>query len=216
MHGCTYFRLPIHIFLTWRNNDSHTGNGILLFKMTLIGALITGLLSGNTVPEKPTATVIQKQAQQVLKVQEYLNKKKQIVQRKHLIQTAQRIDGVMGTYAVKESERYHVNPKLVLAVMHVESRGAMHVVSYGGAVGPMQLMPSTAYNVLHVNPWNPYANVQGGVLLLKQLIHQFNGHVNLALAAYNSGPQNVINSGYTVPSFCQEYVQKVRFVEDSI
>jgi soluble lytic murein transglycosylase len=130
-----------------------------------------------------------------------------------MIKVAQQLDGYLGKYAVKEAIKYHVKPSLVLAVMNVESKGQPNAISSVGAVGPMQLMPATARGLLHVDPWNPRDNIRGGVKFLKELLIQFNGNTDLALAAYNSGPQNVIDNGYKVPYYCRGYVQNVEYIE---
>ena len=80
-------------------------------------------------------------------------------------------------------------PRLIKAVIHVESRGKVDAVSSAGAIGPMQLMGNTA-KMLHVNPWNPKENIEAGSLYLAQLIKRF-GSLWLALEAYNTGPTNV-------------------------
>ena len=80
-------------------------------------------------------------------------------------------------------------PKLIAAVVHVESRGKDNAVSNAGAIGLMQLMPATA-KMLHVNPWNAKQNVIGGSEYLAQLIKRF-GSLWLALEAFNTGPTNV-------------------------
>ncbi len=129
-----------------------------------------------------------------------------------LLKAAQQLDGYLGRYAVKEATKYNVKPALVLAVMNVESHGNPHVVSGAGAIGPMQLMPATARGLLHVNPWNPKANIRGGVKFLKELLVQFNGNTDLALAAYNSGPQNIIANGNRVPYYCRGYVKNVEHI----
>ena len=84
-------------------------------------------------------------------------------------------------------------PKLIKAVIYVESRGEVKVVSSAGAIGPMQLEPATA-KALGVNPWNPKQNIEAGSLYLAQLIKRF-GSLWLALEAFNTGPTNVAN-GY--------------------
>jgi soluble lytic murein transglycosylase-like protein len=91
---------------------------------------------------------------------------------------------------IKKAARISGLPtKLIAAVIHVESRGKIKVVSSAGAIGPMQLEPATA-KMLHVNPWNPKQNVVGGAKYLEQLIKRF-GSLWLALEAFNTGPTNV-------------------------
>ena len=77
-------------------------------------------------------------------------------------------------------------PRLITAVVHIESRGKVDSVSSAGAIGPMQLMGSTA-KMMHVNPWNPKQNIVGGALYLAKLIRQFSS-IEKALIAYNEGP----------------------------
>ena len=94
-----------------------------------------------------------------------------------------------------------LKPRLVEAVIYVETHGQKNpatAVSYAGAIGPMQLEPITA-RYLHVNPWNPKQNIVGGAMYLKQLLHQFNGSLWLALEAYNQGPTAVMD-GRTCPA----------------
>lgn len=80
-------------------------------------------------------------------------------------------------------------PRLIKAVIYVESRGKVKAVSSAGAIGPMQLEPATA-KMLHVNPYKPEQNVVGGAKYLEQLIKRF-GSLWLALEAFNTGPTNV-------------------------
>ena len=91
----------------------------------------------------------------------------------------------------------HLAPRLIAAVIHVENRGFLYHcaarVSGSGAIGPMQLMPNTAWNVERVNPWRPAQNIKGGALYLKSLIQQFHGDLFKALVAYNAGPTVVMD-----------------------
>jgi Transglycosylase SLT domain len=84
------------------------------------------------------------------------------------------------------SEAHGVDPLLVRALIQVESNYQSRARSRKGAMGLMQLMPSTArvYNVR--NPFDPRANIEAGIKHLKSLIDRF-GKVDLGLAAYNAG-----------------------------
>ncbi|MDA8154448.1 MAG: lytic transglycosylase domain-containing protein [Acidithiobacillus sp.] len=93
------------------------------------------------------------------------------------------------------ARKAHISPRLVASVLHVENRGEInesaHRVSSAGAIGPMQLMPTTAWDDLRVNPWNPRQNIDGGARYLASLLRRFGGHRRLALIAYNAGPSAV-------------------------
>ena len=83
------------------------------------------------------------------------------------------------------SEAHGVNPMLVSALIQVESGFRPRARSSRGAMGLMQLMPSTAREYQVRNPFEPKANIEGGIRHLKSLIDQFG--VEVALAAYNAG-----------------------------
>ena len=83
---------------------------------------------------------------------------------------------------------------LLAAVAYVESRFSVGAVSQAGAVGVMQLMPSTAGS-LHIDAYEPSSNVLGGALYLRQLLSDYGGNLKLALAAYNAGPAAVNRAG---------------------
>lgn len=104
----------------------------------------------------------------------------------------QRLAGKYAIIVKKAARAAHVPSLLVASVLHVENRGHINHcanrVSPSGAIGPMQLMPTTAWNYLHVNPWNPKQNIQGGATFLHRLIQLYHGNVWTALVAYNAGP----------------------------
>lgn len=91
-----------------------------------------------------------------------------------------------------------------------ESGFNQFAVSPRGAIGVMQLMPGTAKD-LGVNPENMEENVRGGVQYWEQMLRKFNNDPTLATAAYNAGPQKVIDAGYTIPNIpeTRNYVANV-------
>jgi soluble lytic murein transglycosylase-like protein len=88
----------------------------------------------------------------------------------------------------------NISPTLLAALVWQESRWNPQAVSPKGAMGLAQLMPATA-RYLGVNPADPVANLHGGARYLRQLLDQFDGNVEKALAAYNAGPGRVRSAG---------------------
>jgi hypothetical protein len=87
------------------------------------------------------------------------------------------------------SEAHGVDPLLVKALIQVESGYRAKARSPKGAVGLMQIMPSTAREYKVRNPFDPKANIEAGVKHLKTLLDRFGSErTELALAAYNAGP----------------------------
>jgi len=105
----------------------------------------------------------------------------------------------------KVAESHGVSPALVKAVIKVESGFDPQAVSSQGAVGLMQVMPETARRVGVSNPHDPHSNIVAGVKYLKKLLEMFGGNETLALAAYNSGPGNVLKYG-GIPPYRQTQV----------
>ena len=89
------------------------------------------------------------------------------------------------------AEAHGVNPMLVSALIQVESGYRPSARSRKGAMGLMQLMPSTAREYKVRNPFEPKANIEAGIKHLKTLLDRFPSSVELALAAYNAGPSAV-------------------------
>lgn len=106
--------------------------------------------------------------------------------------------------------RHNVDPNLVRAVVKVESNFNPNAVSRKGAMGLMQLMPSTARSLNVKNPFDPEQNVDAGVRHLKQLLESYGGDIKLTLAAYNAGAGAVARSS-GVPHYAetQNYVRRI-------
>jgi hypothetical protein len=105
---------------------------------------------------------------------------------------------------------YGLDPRLVDAVIRVESHYDPRAVSPKGAMGLMQLIPATAERFGVGNPFDPTQNIRGGVQYLRYLLNLFDGDLPLALAAYNSG-EHAVERSQGVPDIpeTQSYVRKV-------
>lgn len=104
--------------------------------------------------------------------------------------------------------RYSVSPVLIASVINAESSFDKDAKSTSGAIGLMQVLPTTAewlcgiMNKAYYKDilYNPYSNIEIGTYYLKYLIHIF-GDTLTALASYNAGEGNVrlwlLNSKYS-------------------
>lgn len=108
------------------------------------------------------------------------------------------------------AEETNIAPALIHAIMRVESNHNSQAQSKKGAYGLMQLMPDTARRFKVRNKNDPKQNILAGAQYLGELLHLFNGDLNLALAAYNAGPR-AIQKHYGIPPYKEtmEYVPKV-------
>ncbi|WP_291493597.1 lytic transglycosylase domain-containing protein [Desulfurella sp.] len=109
----------------------------------------------------------------------------------------------------KAAQKYGVNERFVLAIAMAESGLNHSAISNKGAIGVMQIIPSTA-SLLNINPYNLEQNIYGGVKYLKFLLDKYSGNYTLAAAAYNCGPNNV-DKYNGVPPFAEtiNYVKTV-------
>jgi soluble lytic murein transglycosylase-like protein len=104
-----------------------------------------------------------------------------------------------------------LSPSLIKAVALVESGFDPQALSPKGAQGLMQLMPATAKQLGVRNAFDPGENLRAGARYLRSMLDEFDGDLNLALAAYNAGPAAVRRHG-GVPAYreTRDYVSKVR------
>jgi soluble lytic murein transglycosylase-like protein len=106
--------------------------------------------------------------------------------------------------------RHGVDPRLVAAVVRVESGGYPKAVSAKGARGLMQLMPARASALGVKDAFDPAANLDGGVRHLRDLLARYGGDLSLALAAYNAGEEAVrLHGGVPPYRETRDYVRKV-------
>jgi soluble lytic murein transglycosylase-like protein len=125
------------------------------------------------------------------------------------------VDIPFGRQIAVAARLHQVDSLLVASVVEVESTFRPSAGSPKGAVGLMQLLPSTA-GLSRAKLKNPDTNLDAGAAYLSQMIERFDGDLSLALAAYNAGPTNVRRYN-GVPPFpeTQQYVEKVlsRYVD---
>ena len=116
----------------------------------------------------------------------------------------------IGSIIAQAAQTHDIDPLLVHSMIKVESNYDPFAVSPKGAMGLMQLMPSTARQLGVKNVFDARENIDGGVRYYKYLKGLYNNDDRLALAAYNAGPGAVAKYG-RVPPFPEtiSYVRKV-------
>jgi soluble lytic murein transglycosylase len=123
----------------------------------------------------------------------------------------------LASFIYQESRRYGFDPELIIAVISTESSFYNWAISPKGAVGLMQIIPTTGRQVAEMNDilwhgkdplFDPFLNIRLGIHYLWMLYLKF-GDIQLALTAYNHGPGKVIrwlNARETIP---MKYAEKV-------
>lgn len=116
----------------------------------------------------------------------------------------------LDAYIVEASFRHGVSFSLIKAIIKVESNFDPMAISNKGAMGLMQIMPFNFGQLSISDPFDPWENIMGGVLYLKNMLNKFKGNLPLSIAAYNAGPGAVDKYG-CIPPYPEtiDYVDKV-------
>ncbi|PYS94654.1 MAG: hypothetical protein DMF50_12105 [Acidobacteria bacterium] len=126
------------------------------------------------------------------------------------------VDDIAGSVA-RASSKYNLPPEMILAVIRIESAFDINAQSDKGAVGLMQLLPSTAQEIAQElrMEWrgdailrDPSANIEMGAYYLTKMIGQFN-NLSVALAAYNHGPGRIAELSEAKAELPMGYSEKV-------
>lgn len=103
-------------------------------------------------------------------------------------------------HIIKYSDKYDIDPFLVAAIIRVESKYYTYAMSSKGAMGLMQILPTTGkwaaeeIGITNFNNemlYNPEINIEIGCWYISKLLKQFNNNIRLIVAAYNGGSGNV-------------------------
>lgn len=119
-------------------------------------------------------------------------------------------DFPFGTTMARMAERHRLDGLLLVSVVETESRFRPEAVSPRGAVGLMQVLPSTAEAYGAKDLFDPHVNLDVGSRYLRRLIDVYDGDLELALAAYNAGPA-AVERHRGIPPYreTREYVRRV-------
>ena len=90
-------------------------------------------------------------------------------------------------FIIESAKRYGIDVRILRTMCFVESRFRVDAVSPKGARGPMQFMPETAVRYGLINPHDPKTAIDAAARYLRDLLKKFDGRIDLAIAAYNSG-----------------------------
>jgi soluble lytic murein transglycosylase-like protein len=141
---------------------------------------------------------------------------REFLDRAHLRLPRATVDDI-ATSIYQASNRYSVPPEMILAVIQTESAFDVNALSDKGAIGLMQLLPSTAQEIAQElgKAWpgdallrDPSANIEMGTYYLTKLIGQFD-NMAVALAAYNHGPGRITQLADAKADLPMGYSQKV-------
>ena len=115
-------------------------------------------------------------------------------------------DPTLDKYIVDASKEFGIPAKMIASMAKIESSFDQDSISSAGAIGLMQLVPSTA-SYLGVNPYDAHDNIRGGAKYMSELYQKY-GNWDLVAAAYNAG-ENAVDSYGGIPPY-QETENHVR------
>lgn len=107
------------------------------------------------------------------------------------------------------ARRHRLDPHLLAALVEVESGTRPHRISPAGAMGPAQLIPSTARMLGVTDPFDPETGIDGGARYLRSMLTRFKNNEALALAGYNAGPGAVRGGRVPRNGETEHYVDRV-------
>jgi len=117
--------------------------------------------------------------------------------------------GDFEPFIEEASRSFGLGKDLIRAVIKAESNFNPGAESRSGAVGLMQLLPSTGRDLGVRDLFDPRDNIMGGTRYLAMLLDRYRGNLKSALAAYNWGLGNLEGSPDRLPRETRRYIQRV-------
>lgn len=108
---------------------------------------------------------------------------------------------------IRQAKTMDVEPAIVLSIAKTESGFRQEAKGAGGHIGVFQLSHTTAKN-MGLNPYNLDDNIKGGIMYYKNMYNRF-GSMELAVAAFNSGPEAVKRNNNTIPHHSRHFVKRI-------
>lgn len=108
---------------------------------------------------------------------------------------------------INQAKAMGVEPAIVLSIAKTESGFNQSARGAGGHIGVFQLSHATAKR-MGINPHNLDDNIKGGIMYYKKMYDIF-GSRELAVAAFNVGPEAVKRCNNTVPKHSRPFVSKI-------
>jgi soluble lytic murein transglycosylase-like protein len=178
------------------SSQGHVEATKMLDTINLSSSELPPCVTGEVLPERPIATALNISSDTI-----------DIERRIAVLSDAKRwIVDLVDTIAV----RHQIDPKLVLAIIAVESNFNVKAQSPKDAMGLMQLIPDTADRFNIKNAFDASQNIKGGVRYLRWLLSYYHGDVRLVAAAYNAG-ERAVDRYKGIPPYpeTRKYVKRV-------